>query len=97
MPRVAHPDWLHKQVAAQRSRRTQHLLTNMFGKAARQTLQAAGNLDGNYIIGQASREATADIEDMGTAAGGAAAAAQAAKKRRKTATLWRVRRGCLLS
>jgi DNA polymerase epsilon subunit 1 len=91
VPRVAHPDWLHKRVATRLDRRKQHLLTNMFG--AKPTAKRGQSEEGGAVA-KGGGDSDVDMEDMDALAGGGAANAAArrqCKKRRKLATLYRVR------
>lgn len=83
VPRVEHPDWLLKRVAAASDKHRQQRLTSMFQPAKRGAEKGAGKQQGGG--------SDVDIEDMDMLANASAAAARQGAKRRKTATLYRVR------
>lgn len=85
VPRVEHPDWLLKRVAAASDKHRQQRLTSMFQPAKR---GPGGPEKGADRQGGGS---DVDIEDMDLLANASAAAARQGAKRRKTATLYRVR------
>ena len=90
VPRVAHPDWLHKRVATRLDKRKQHTLSSMFGKPSAHNEKRGAGADSGVATG-AHADSDVDMEDMAVLTHSGAAAARQGKKRRKLATLWRVR------
>jgi hypothetical protein len=88
VPRVVHPDWLHKQVSAAKDRHKQQRLTNMF-KPTKRMHAASGERE--PLQSKEGGDSDVDMEDMDILANTSAAAARQSKRRRKLATLYRVR------
>jgi hypothetical protein len=84
VPRVAHPDWLSKQVAAASDSRKQQCLTNMFQTTKR------GAITPENAVDKQGTGSDIDLEDMDMFIDPNAAASKQAAKRRKLATLYRV-------
>jgi hypothetical protein len=90
VPRVEHPDWLLKRVAAASDTRKQTRISSMFSKQAPKrpaldasiaTAKPGGERDGSDV----------DMEDLGVLRDSNAAARLHATKRRKLARLHQVR------
>ncbi|ORX60308.1 hypothetical protein DM01DRAFT_1300034 [Hesseltinella vesiculosa] len=73
VPRVAHPDWLFKRIAARDDKFRQHRITDMFSKAPRPTSTSAMDVDGEEPRQQDPNHMdTGDIEDLNIGGNGRA-------------------------